>query len=124
MLLHKHHPLPSHLIPFNIQRPSPLGNPFVMRGESERDLVVEGFGQVLGGRRTPAAVAADHNPPLLVHASSALVTPDKRQETLSKMLTHMIHGQAIGLVCACAPRRCHGEIILEKLKKMYCEIAK
>ena len=108
MLLHKRHPLPSHLIPFNIQRPSPLGNPFVMRGESERDLVVEGFGQVLGGRRTPAAVAADHNPPLLVHASSALVTPDKRQETLSKMLTHMIHG----------------EIILEKLKKMYCEIAK
>ena len=86
--------------------------------------MVEGFGQVLGGRRAPAAVAADHNPPLLVHASSALVTPDKRQETLSTMLTHMIHGQAIGLVCACAPRRCHGEIILEKLKKMYCEIAK
>ena len=94
-----------------------------MRGESERDRVVEGFRQVLGGKRTPAAVAADHNPPLLVHASSALVSPDRRQEELSKMLTHMIRGQAIGLVCACAPRRCHGEIIQEKLGSMFCEIA-
>ena len=37
-----------------------------MRGESERDLVVDGYRLVLGEERTPEAVAADHNPPLLV----------------------------------------------------------
>ena len=106
-----------------IQRGTPLGNPLGMRGEAERGLVIEGFAEILEDGRPPLEVARDYSPPLRLHRETLLVTPEQRKEMLGRILSQMLQGRRVGLVCSCAPKACHGDVIAAKLVRMYCEIA-
>ena len=106
-----------------IQRGTPLGNPLGMRGEAERGLVIEGFAEILEDGRPPLEVARDYTPPLRIHQGTARVTREQRKEMLGRVLALMLRGRRVGLVCACAPLACHGDVIAAKLVRMYCDIA-
>lgn len=70
---------------------NPLGNPFSMKGEAQRDEVCEKHMQ--------------HTRDEWKKETSALKTEIKH---LSKRL---INGEKIALRCFCAPRRCHGDFL-------------
>ena len=93
-----------------------------MRGEAERGIVVDGFAEILDDGRSPQEVARDYSPPLRLHQETARVTPEQRKEMLGRVLSQMLQGRRVGLVCSCAPRACHGDVIAAKLVRMYCEI--
>ena len=115
--------MPRDLTLVHIQRGTPLGNPLGMRGEAERGIVVDGFAEILDDGRTPLEVARDYSPPLRLHPGTARVTPAQRKEMLGSVLSLMLQGKRVGLVCSCAPKPCHGDVIAAKLVRMYCEIA-
>ena len=75
-----------------IGRPSIWGNPFVLtnpKDEKERDEVYDKFEDWLNG---------DYNGPF-----------DKQREVILKNI-HTLKGKVLG--CWCAPRKCHGDILL------------
>jgi hypothetical protein len=75
---------------FNIMRPSILGNPFKMEDESDREIVVRSFYHYLRKEFT------------------------KKEEVFNelKRLTEIVKsGKDLFLVCCCAPKSCHGDII-------------
>lgn len=79
-----------------IGRPSLLGNPFVMRSESERERVVRQYEQWLRAqiqRRNPA-VCGELN-----------------------RLYHIAMSGDLNLVCWCAPRACHGDVVKKVLEE-------
>ena len=94
-----------------------------MRGEAERGLVIDGFAEILEDGRSPLEVARDYPPPLRIHDGTARVTGEQRKEMLGRVLSLMLRGRRVGLVCACAPLACHGDVIAAKLVRMYCDIA-
>ena len=63
------------------------------------------------------------DPALRLHHETARVTPEQRKEMLGRVLSQMLQGRRVGLVCSCAPKACHGDVIAAKLVRMYCEIA-
>ena len=115
--------MPRDLTLVPLHRGTPLGNPLGMRGEAERGIVVDGFAEILDDGRTPLEVARDYSPPLRLHQETARVTPAQRKEMLGSVLSLMLQGKRVGLVCSCAPKACHGDVISAKLVRMYCEIA-
>lgn len=87
----KRHPGPAEYI----GRPSPLGNPYPMRSESDRETVIARYRQWLWGQLkadTPAAREID------------------RLARLHKA------GSAIALACWCAPRACHGDVVAKAIR--------
>jgi len=73
-----------------IGRPSPLGNPFVLRKESERDNVCDSYEAWF------AAQIKARNPRVL--------------SELRKLYRLAQRGELV-LGCYCAPKRCHGDTI-------------
>lgn len=69
-----------------IDRQSPLGNPFRMRNESERDLVCDKY---------------------TIYFNENL----KDNECLLRLINLYKQYGRLRLFCWCAPRRCHGETI-------------
>jgi hypothetical protein len=80
-----------------VGRPTPLGNPFRLEREDRREEVVARYATWLEGelRQGNREVA---------RALEELYRRLKRQGALT-------------LLCFCAPRRCHGEVIAEHLKR-------
>jgi hypothetical protein len=81
-----------------VGRPTPLGNPFRLESEEQREEVVARYatwleGELHRGNRE------------VVQALGELYRKLKRQGTLT-------------LLCFCAPKRCHAEVIAERLKLM------
>jgi hypothetical protein len=81
-----------------VGRPTPLGNPFRLEREDQREEVVRRYAlwleqELRQGNREVAQALGD------------LYRRLKRQGVLT-------------LVCFCAPRRCHAEVIAERLKLM------
>jgi hypothetical protein len=81
-----------------VGRPTPLGNPFRLKGEDQREEVVARYAtwleeQLRQGNREVAWVLGE------------LYRRLKRQGTLT-------------LLCFCAPKKCHAEVIAERLKLM------
>jgi hypothetical protein len=81
-----------------VGRPTPLGNPFRLENEDQRGEVVARYArwleeQLRQGNRE------------VVRALGELYRKLKRQGTLT-------------LLCFCAPKRCHAEVIAERLKLM------
>ncbi len=81
-----------------VGRPTPLGNPFRLLREEDRDEVVARYATWLKEQ-------VRQGNPAVVQTLGELYRRLKRQGTLT-------------LVCFCAPRRCHAEIIAEHLKLM------
>lgn len=123
MVLNKHHRPADSQSNVNIQRRTPLGNPLVMRRESERDAVVDGYREILEERATPEEIAGRYDPPLEVDEMARKVTREEREEAFARVLRRMMAGERVRLVCGCAPRRCHGDIIAARLCRMMRDIA-
>lgn len=75
-----------------VDRTSPLGNPFVMRNEAERDSVCDRYHQ--------------HFAHSLVHS----VFMDELRERVQR-------GEKLALECWCAPKRCHADTIKLELMR-------
>ena len=82
---------------FYIGRPSPLGNPFPLRSESERDACVERYGVWLRER---------------------VKVGDARVMGALTRIKLLLETKDVGLQCYCAPKRCHGEMIIAVLGEM------
>jgi hypothetical protein len=78
-----------------IGRGSPLGNPFVMKDESQRELVCDQYRDWLYGE------IAERNPVVIAE--------------LERLYNHALSYQTLTLGCFCAPKQCHGEIIRDVL---------
>jgi hypothetical protein len=95
----KHNPNPGKIIDFFIDRRSPVGNPFAMKTESERNFVCDQyqtwFDLIMDGLGEP---------------------PLNFKEYINTMRdTHKRFGN-INLWCWCAPKRCHGNTIKQWLE--------
>jgi hypothetical protein len=80
-----------------IGRPSPLGNPFRMATEAERDVVCDRYARWFQQR---------------IDADDARVMDELRR----LYRWHREHGELV-LGCYCAPRRCHGDTIKAYLER-------
>ena len=80
---------------FDVSRTSPVGNPFFMHSEQERNAVCDAY-------------------ELNFHI---LLGETKARAYLDEMLMRLRAGQDIALVCWCAPKRCHAETIRAWLLK-------
>jgi hypothetical protein len=81
---------PSQPYDFRIDRASVLGNPYIMRNESERDEVCLWYEKTF------------HN--------AMLLNEDVRKKLNEILEAYQLHGQ-VRLFCWCAPKRCHGGTI-------------
>ena len=81
-----------------VGRPSPLGNPFPLKREAERDQVVLQYRRWLSDR--------------FLDESGA-----QRMEL--ERLYAIAQEQPLELVCWCAPKRCHADVIAEALHAMH-----
>ena len=81
-----------------IDRSSPIGNPFIMHNESERDLVCDQYEKWL---------------------EEQLASKNKTvcNEMNRLYLIYKKYGK-LNLFCWCAPKRCHGETIKKKLESV------
>ncbi len=87
-----------------IGRPSPLGNPFPLRRESERDQVIEQYAKWLNDKLTEEDNA--------------------QKQEVTRLYKKLVANGELDLVCWCAPKRCHGDVIKSVLvgmlkKKLY-----
>ena len=76
-----------------VGRPSPLGNPFVMPFESQRDGVVDAYARWLEARM-------QENGPERTEIERLAASPDGT------------------LVCWCAPARCHADVIADWIERI------
>lgn len=74
----------------NIMRPSILGNPFEMRSEEDREIVVTKFYHYL---------------------REEFRKKGKVFERLNFLANEVLNGRDLYLICCCAPKLCHGEVI-------------
>lgn len=79
-----------------IGRPSPLGNPFIMRSEEDRHNVVEQYRNALYFR-----------PDLL---------PEGALEAVQELCLRHHKGETLKLGCYCSPKECHGDILKEYIE--------
>ena len=73
-----------------VGRPSPLGNPFAMQGESTRAQVIRDYEEWL---------------------AEQLLDPCSAASTEMSKLAALARKQDICLLCWCAPKACHADII-------------
>jgi hypothetical protein len=78
---------------FRIDRQTPVGNPFIMHSESERDQVCDAYREWFRGQ-----LVLESSRTLAFHAY------------LNKIKQAHQQGN-IALACWCAPKRCHGDTI-------------
>lgn len=79
-----------------IGRPSPLGNPFKMRAEQDRDRVCDEY-EVWFRERVEAR-------------DPEVIEELRRLYRIAKSQGHLVLG------CYCAPRRCHGDVVAAFLR--------
>lgn len=78
-----------------VGRPSPLGNPFVLKHEGERERVIGQYRDWLKTR---------------LEARDEAVRAE-----LNSLYRELVSRGELELTCWCAPRRCHAEVIAEFL---------
>lgn len=77
-------------VPVRCDRQTPLGNPFVMHGEKDRDRVCDMYDNCLGG----------------YYSKNALVSNE-----INRIIGLVRNGRNVLLQCHCHPKRCHTESI-------------
>jgi hypothetical protein len=83
---------------YYIGRPSPLGNPFILTDESNRDIVCDMYAEWLEEK---------------VHSKDSKVLAELRK---IKKLAERQEGVVLG--CYCSPKRCHGDEIKKLMEKL------
>lgn len=91
-----------------ITRGTVLGNPFIMRGEGERDEAVACYARLLRGGDV---YALGRESGLAIHEASARVKHSSRLHAVGALAERAAAGERLRLVCACAPRLCHGHVL-------------
>ena len=81
-----------------VGRPTPLGNPFRLEREDQREEVVARYATWLEQE---------------LHRGNREVA-----RTLEELYRKLKRQGVLTLLCFCAPRRCHAEVIAEKLRLM------
>lgn len=84
---------------FPVDRSSPVGNPFFMKNESQRDSVCDKYEEYFHNM-----VEERVNKPFM--------------EYLDKIHQAYLNDEAIVLLCWCAPKRCHAETIKKYIEKL------
>lgn len=79
---------------YNIARPSVLGNPFIMKDESQR-----------------AAVVAQYREWLIDKVNKG----GEVQYTMYALARRVRNGENLALECWCAPCACHGDVLVEAI---------
>ncbi len=80
-----------------VGRPSPLGNPYIMRDENQRGLVIAMYETWLRKQ-------------LLQD------TPQKKE--MQRLVDLYVKWHTLTLVCWCAPKRCHAEVIAKIVEEI------
>ncbi len=80
-----------------VGRPTPLGNPFRLESEEQREEVLTRYATWLEGE---------------LRQGNREVT-----RTLEELYRRLRHRGTLTLLCFCAPKRCHAEVIAEHLKR-------
>jgi len=80
-----------------VGRPTPLGNPFRLENEDQREEVVARYATWLEGE---------------LRQGNREIT-----RTLEELYRRLRHRGALTLLCFCAPKRCHAEVIADHLKR-------
>lgn len=98
-------------------RATPVGNPFEMRGEAERDLVIKGFRKYLYlvamTWEDPEFAANKVAQQLGLKISKTWKPP--QQEVVASELSKIQEQEDAVLLCWCAPKPCHCDIIINYL---------
>ena len=92
---------PANAFDFRVDRTSPVGNPFYMRDESQRDEVCDRYE---------------------TYFYEQLKSNTAFNNYLQMMLQAMKQYEKLNLYCWCAPKRCHAETIKAWLKNQIKEI--
>jgi hypothetical protein len=100
LVINKRSPAPAGSVVY-IGRPSVLGNPFAMRSESERGVVIEKYREWL--REQYRAKGAVYN-------------------ALHSLAARAKHGEQLLLQCWCAPLACHGDVIADAIAGINTEV--
>ena len=103
-----------------IMRGTALGNPFRMRREAERDAVCDAYADWVVGAEPAHRVAArwaHRGRALWVVERAARVTLAARVCALSELATRVRRGESVRLRCHCAPKRCHGDVVLALVRQ-------
>lgn len=77
-----------------VGRPTPLGNPYRMQDEAERDQVIAQYRRWLRKR---------------------LLKDDRVRAEMNRLYRELVQTGQLELTCWCSPRRCHAEVIAEAL---------
>ena len=93
-----------------------FGNPFEMRGEGEREAVVSAYRELLRARST-AQHLAQRLRLRLSGQHSARASHEKRLTALWRLALRVRRGEHLRLRCACAPRACHGDVIVDWVRE-------
>jgi hypothetical protein len=104
-----------------VTRGTTLGNPFVMRGESERNAVVAAYAELLKTGGTVWGVArryAVSGRVLSVDPAQSRVKMHSRLEALRRLAQRVRQGERIRIRCRCGlAARCHGDVIVDWVEK-------
>lgn len=116
--------LPRNTAVINVDRRSRLGNPFVMGVESERGAVCAAHAEWLFGRA--GAGLEELSGKYGVDIDDRMLLVD-RAVVLARLdeLVEEIRGsgvERVGLLCWCAPRRCHGDVLARYIRRRLLEV--
>lgn len=109
---------------YDISRKSPLGNPFVMKDESERDKVCEAFRVYLWELHKQREAKDDRSPRTIAETIAIQfgvnLSPNfhPTTEQIWNSINYLLsaRGRLEKLGCHCTPKRCHGDTIAKYLK--------
>ena len=90
---------------FRCDRKSPVGNPYIMHNESERDLVCEEYLKLFDQTMTDTSLDDDDR------AESMWATVKEFRDYIHRIEQHYKQHGTVTLACWCAPKRCHCETI-------------
>jgi len=85
---------------FFVGRPSPLSNPFMITETQTREIVLQRYAEVIKSA--------------IKNRKKHIIVP------LQKLEYHLIENGKLDLICYCAPKRCHADLIKQiLLNKMH-----
>ena len=94
---------------FRCDRQSPIGNPYFMHNEGERDLVCEKYFKVFDQIMHDASLADN------AKARGMTGTVKEFRDYIHRIEKHHATHGTVTLACWCSPKRCHCETIREWL---------
>lgn len=112
-------------IEYRVDRRSELGNMFVMRWESERELVVKGYKEWLlknielknkGIKGVVNVYEIGKKYKLKVEEKRRVLNSFEVCEELNKIVRLIKSGKKVKLMCWCSNKSCHGDVIKEVIE--------